>query len=66
MSNRLMPCHRPVQAMDFSVPGTAGIYRSGAPFLRVLTASESGRKWGEKSGDFYAPSPLKNVAKSTY
>jgi hypothetical protein len=29
-------------------------------------SADSAEKWGEKSGDFYTPSPLKNYAESTY
>jgi hypothetical protein len=37
------------------------------PFLRTFgRGADSAEKWGEKSGDFYAPSSLKNLSESTY
>jgi len=37
------------------------------PFFTTCGRSaDSVEKWGEKSGDFYASSSLKNLAESTY
>jgi hypothetical protein len=51
--------------MDFASKATEIVAVN--PFLRAVGGSaDSAEKWGEKSGDFYTSSPLKNHAESTY
>jgi len=57
----------PAGASDgFNGPGVARGWRPWERFRNDRRTGESAQKWDEKSGDFYAPSSLKNVGKSTY